>query len=89
MGTPSITDGFYRFDESPACNYPETVTVTNLPAFMSHDVAASEFTIERIDDLSLIGAYTISVKSEIQIPDDPSLSSYSTLSASYDLVVYV
>ena len=31
-----LTTGFYVFDESPVCNYPETVTVTGLPAWTLH-----------------------------------------------------
>ena len=89
IGTAGFTDGGYVFDENPACNYPETVTVMNLPAFMTHDEGNSDFTITRIDDLSKIGSYVINVKSEISVPDDASLSSYSTMSAEYDLTVYV
>lgn len=34
LGTPDLTDGYYVFDEVPGfCGYPETVTLTNLPAF--------------------------------------------------------
>ena len=40
-----LTDGFYQFDEDPVCDYPETVTVTNLPPFAIHDEPASNFII--------------------------------------------
>ena len=65
-----LTDGFYVFDEYPVCNYPETVTVTNLPAFAIHDELASNFVIPQNSDLGLIGEYTVTLKSEIQVPDD-------------------
>ena len=39
---------------------------------MQHNEATSDFTIARNSDLSLIGSYTVSVRSEILIPDDPS-----------------
>ena len=45
IGTPGVTDGNYLFDEDPVCNYPETVTITNLPSFMTHDESNSEFSI--------------------------------------------
>ena len=41
----TLTDGFYVFDENPVCNYPETVTVKNLPAFATHNELSSDFTI--------------------------------------------
>ena len=56
---------------------------------MTHDETNSEFTISRIDDLSKIGSYTIGVKSEISIPDDATGTTFSTMTAEYDLVVYV
>ena len=38
IGAPSMLDiGKYIFDEDPVCNYPETVTLTNLPTFITHD----------------------------------------------------
>ena len=29
--------GPYVFDEEPVCNYPETVTLTSLPSFVTHN----------------------------------------------------
>ena len=38
IGAPSLINvGPYLFDESPVCNYPETVTLSNLPAFVTHN----------------------------------------------------
>jgi len=34
VGQPSLTDGYYDFKESPVCNYPEFVKLTNLPGFV-------------------------------------------------------
>ena len=45
IGELSLTAGKYVFDESPVCNYPETVTVTNLPAWAVHNEPSSDFTI--------------------------------------------
>ena len=65
-----MTDGNYIFDEDPVCNYPEIVTVTNLPSFAKHNEATSDFTIPQNNDLDLIGEYTVTLRSEIQVPDD-------------------
>lgn len=35
----------YSFDESPTCEYAEVVTVTGLPAFMTHDEGLAELTV--------------------------------------------
>ena len=55
IGDPTLQAGFYTFDEDPVCNYPETVTLTNLPAFVTHNELTSDFTITRILDFSLLG----------------------------------
>ena len=36
IGDPELLSSVYIFDESPVCNYPETVTVTGLPAWTLH-----------------------------------------------------
>ena len=72
VGAPDMTDGLYVFDEDPVCNYPETVTLTDLPAFVTHNEGTSDFTIPRNDDLSIIGGYSVTIRSEIQVPDDYS-----------------
>ena len=45
IGALTKTDGLYVFDEDPVCNYPETVTLTNLPSFVTHNEPTSDFTI--------------------------------------------
>jgi hypothetical protein len=37
IGAPDLTTGLYVFDEDPFCDYPETVTVTGMPPFMTHN----------------------------------------------------
>ena len=66
----TLTDGYYVFDETPVCNYPETVTVTNLPDFANHNESSSDFTIPQNNNLDLIGEYIVTLRSEIQVPDD-------------------
>ena len=45
VGAASLTTGSYTFGEDPICDYPETVTVTNLPAFASHNSGTADFTV--------------------------------------------
>ena len=77
------------FDEDPVCNYPETVTVTNLPAFAIHDEPASNFVIPQNGDLGLIGEYSVTLKSEICVPDDYSQATCTTLFVEYDFVIQI
>ena len=80
----TLTTGYYQFDEVPVCGYPEAVTVTNLPSFANHNEPDSDFTIPQNNDLSLIGSYTVTIRSEIQVPDDYTLSSFTTMFVEYD-----
>lgn len=65
IGSATTTLGNYVFDESPFCNYPETVTVTNLPTFAQHNEPTSDFDIFQTTDLSLAGDYPVTLRSEI------------------------
>ena len=79
IGADSLMNvGKYIFTEDPVCQYPETVTLTNLPSFVEHNESTSDFTISRNADLSLIGSYLVTIRSEIQVPDDATSSSFST-----------
>ena len=69
VGAESLLNvGAYKFDQDPFCNYPETVTLTNLPNFVTHNKLTSDFTIPKTNDLSLIGKYFVTIKSEICVP---------------------
>ena len=70
IGALEKTDGLYTFDEDPVCNYPETITLTNMPVFVTHNESTSDFKIPQTSDLSLLGEYTVTIKSEICVPDD-------------------
>ena len=63
IGALTLTDGLYIFDEDPVCNYPETVTLTNLPSFVTHNEPTSDFTVPQTADLGLLGEYTVTIKS--------------------------
>lgn len=65
IGDPDFISTSYSFDETPVCNYPEIVTVTDLPAFSQHVSTNANFKIPKIEDLSLDGSYTVTLRSEI------------------------
>ena len=89
IGAPEFTSLKYSFIETPACQYPETVTLTNLPAFVTHNELTSDFTIPQNTDLSIIGSYTVGLRSEIKIPTDSSMTSYTTMFEEYDFVILI
>lgn len=60
---PQKVFGAYSFSQTPICNYLEVVTVANLPTFVSHNPATSNFKINYLEDLNLIGEYVVSIKS--------------------------
>ena len=61
IGHVDKTEGFYQFDETPFCGYPETVTLQNLPGFVNHNSGSSDFTIPQNSDLAIIGEYTANI----------------------------
>jgi len=78
----------YIFDENPVCNYPEIVTLTNLPAFVTHNAPATDdFTVPGSSDLSLIGAYPVTIRSEILVPDDYTQSTFTLKFVEYEFIV--
>ena len=84
-----INIGKYIFDEDPVCNYPETVTLTDLPAFITHNEGSSDFTLPKNTDLSLIGSYPVTIRSEIQVPDDATLTTFSTKFVEYQFTIFI
>ena len=81
IGAPDLNSQKYSFVEDPVCKYPETVTLENLPDFVVHNVETNDFSIALNRDLSLIGSYTVTIRSEIHIPDDYTKTSYITMFA--------
>ena len=89
IGAPDLTDGSYEFTESPICEYPETITVTNLPPWAIHNDFNKDFTIPSTSDLSLIGSYTVTLRGEIEVPDDATLTTYSPMFVEYDFIIFI
>ena len=80
----------YVFDENPVCNYPETVTFTDLPTFVTHNAPTSDdFTVPVNNDLSLLGSYTVTIRSEIEVPDDYTKTTFTKWFEEYDFIVYM
>ena len=40
-----VNIGTYAFTEDPVCQYPETVTLTDLPNWITHNEDTSDFTL--------------------------------------------
>ena len=91
VGDPAVTSSTYAFGEDPTiCNYPETFfSLANLPAWVTHNTASADFTIAPTSDLTLIGEYIVTVTSEIEVPDDYSKTTFTTMKATYDFSIFV
>ena len=89
IGVPAKTDGTYSFGENPICDYTETVTVTNLPSFVTHNSGSADFTLNEINDLSLIGEYIVTLRSEICVPNDYTMVTCTTMADEYNVVIKV
>ena len=90
IGAPAqINVSSYDFQQSPNCAYPELVTVTNLPPFITHNDVDRSFSVPLISDLSLIGKYTAHIHSIISVPDDHLKSSYTPWVVEYDFDIYI
>ena len=89
IGDPTLVDGKYMFEQDPFCGYDETVTVSNVPAFAVHNDVSADFSVPTNSDLSLIGEYIITIRSEIQVPDDYTKSTFSTMFVQYDFPLRV
>ena len=84
IGALSLTGGSYAFVQTPECGYDESVTILNLPSFLTHNELSADFTVSALSDLSLIGEYTITVRSEIMVPTDYTKSSFDTILVEYN-----
>ena len=78
IGDPDFFSAPYSFDETPVCNYPEIVTVTNLPSFATHRESDSNFKIAKNENLALDGTYTVTLRSEIHVPTDYTKTVFTT-----------
>jgi len=63
--------------------------LTGLPSFVTHNRATADFTIPQIYDLSIVGDYKVHIRSEIYIPNDYTLQSYTTKFTEYDFFIRI
>ena len=71
------------------CNYPETVTLTDMPSWVTHNTVSDDFTIPLNTDLSLIGEHVVTIKSEIFVPTDYTNSDFTTMTVEYPFSIYI
>ena len=80
----------YIFEEDPVCGYSETVTFTDLPAFVIHNGPISgDFNVPFNSDISLIGFYVVTIRSEISIPNDYTKNTLTIMSAEHEFIVFI
>lgn len=70
VGQATAQSGNYGFVQDPACGYAETLTVTGVPAYATHNQGTKDFTVPQIFTNDGVGAYTVTVRNEIEVPDD-------------------
>ena len=49
----------------------------DLPAFVNHNDASSDFTIPKTADSNIQGDYTVTIRAEIQVPDDYTQTTFT------------
>ena len=82
-----ITGNYFNV-QTPGCDYPETISTFNLPAFASQNTASKDYTIETAD-LADIGRYTVTYQGQIFVPDDytQTTSTPWTITYTFDIIV--
>ena len=89
VGDPDETDGAYAFADTPACNYPQHLTLTDLPVWTVHNEATQDFTIPQFFDLSLIGEYVVTVHSQISVPNDYTNTTFTVMEVEYPMSILI
>lgn len=69
--------------------YPETLTVTNVPTFATHNLATADFTVNQFTDLSKLGEYLVHIKSQISVPKDYTKTTFTIMNVEYDFPIRV
>ena len=65
IGTPASVGGLYTFTQEPAgCSYPQSLTLSDLPPFITHLEDQSQFSTFTDDHLNE-GTYTVIITSTI------------------------
>ena len=88
LATPATTGAQYTFLEDLACGYDQSITVTGLPAFASHDQTLRQFSVETSDP-SDKQTYTVVVESIIDVPVTYERQDFNQVTAlvTFDIIV--
>lgn len=65
------------------------MTLVSLPDFVTHNEGTQDFTIEQNADLGIIGEYKVTIRAEIEIPNDHTATTYTKMLSEYDFVIQV
>lgn len=76
VNDPEYISGPYQFDQQPACGYQVDLVVLDMPSFMTHDPAFSEFKVQT-SDANDVGIYTVRVRYTIQVPTDATKTDFT------------
>jgi len=86
----SITKGTYVFEDRPnLCGYDQTTTVSGVPFWAVHDNGNREFTVPKTSDITRVGAYPVTITSEIEVWDTWEKLSSTTHTADSDFTIYI
>ena len=69
------------------CAYDNSVTVTGLPSYATHDAANRQFEID--SDTALSESFDVKVTSTVEFFKDFTLTEKETVSQSFDMVIKV
>ena len=89
LGDPSVTQGTFSFVQNNACGYPETISMTGLPAWVTYDDANRDFTVPLSSDPARVGQYPVTITSELSVPTDYTKTAFITISATNSFTIFV
>ena len=74
----------------PNCGYEESLEVYGSPISQNrviHNRETKDFTVLPTEDLSLVGIYTVTIRSSIMVPDDYTMQTYTEFSTEQSFTV--
>ena len=89
VGQPSITSEINAFVQNPKCGYPETLSITEVPWFVSHDKSSFSFTVPYMSVNDSVGAYSVRIRNSISVPNDATKVSSTPYEVDYTLKIYI
>ena len=90
IGNPTQKGGNYEYFIDDSCkNYAQTIALTGLPGFVTHNEESQDFTIDYTEDVTLAGIYEVTISSVILIPDFPVQTTFTAVTHNYDFIIDV